>query len=130
MAAPLTALVEWLMATKLPGASAAASGILPSYHGTIVRDGYAGYHHLADAVHAWCGAHGLRDLRDLYTFDPAGQLWARSMADVLIWANKQATAARAAGQQRLDEDTWARSAPGTGARSPKESATTKAGAPR
>jgi hypothetical protein len=27
----------------------------PGYQGTIVRDGYAGYHHLSDAVHAWCG---------------------------------------------------------------------------
>jgi len=25
--------------------------------GTIVRDGYAGYAHLAEALHAWCGAH-------------------------------------------------------------------------
>jgi transposase len=37
-----------------------AGGVLPGYQGTIVRDGYAGYHHLSDAVHAWCGAHGLR----------------------------------------------------------------------
>ncbi len=102
------ACTEFLTALHTGGRSAEdidAGGILPSYHGTIVRDGYASYHHLADAVHAWCGAHGLRDLRDLYTFDPAGQPWARSMADVLIWANKQATAARAAGQQCLDEDT-------------------------
>ena len=25
--------------------------------GTIMRDGYAGYAHLTDALHAWCGAH-------------------------------------------------------------------------
>jgi transposase len=61
-----------------------AGGVLPGYTGTIVRDGYAGYDHLSGAVHAWCGAHGLRDLKGLYEFDPEGQVWARSMADLLI----------------------------------------------
>ena len=85
-----------------------AGGILPGYAGTIVRDGYAGYDHLTDAVHAWCAAHLLRDLKDLYGTDPGGQLWARSMADLLIEANKMATAARAAGQPRLTDDQLAR----------------------
>jgi transposase len=80
-----------------------AGGVLDGYAGVIVRDGYAGYRHLTDALHAWCGAHNLRDLRDLYTFDPEGQVWARSMADLLIHANAAATAARAAGRQRLDD---------------------------
>jgi transposase len=84
-----------------------AGGILPGYDGTIVRDGYAGYSHLTDALHAWCGAHNLRDLRDLYTFDPDGQVWARSMADLLIHANAAATAARAAGQPRLSDGQMA-----------------------
>jgi hypothetical protein len=30
-----------------------AGGILPGYTGTIVRDGYKGYEHLTDALHAW-----------------------------------------------------------------------------
>ena len=34
----------------------------PGSAGTFVRDGYTGYEHLTDALHAWCGAHGLRDL--------------------------------------------------------------------
>ena len=80
-----------------------AGGVLPGYTGTIVRDGYAGYAHLTDALHAWCGAHGLRDLAGLYRFDPAGQVWARAMADLLIDANAAASAARAGGQARLDE---------------------------
>jgi len=84
-----------------------AGGVLPGYAGVIVRDGYAGYDHLADALHAWCGAHNLRDLKDLYTADPDGQLWARSMADLLIDANAQATAARAAGQRTLSGDQLA-----------------------
>jgi transposase len=84
-----------------------AGGVLPGYTGTIVRDGYAGYDHLGDALHAWCGAHGLRDLAALYKFDPDGQVWARSMADLLITANKQATAARAAGQAGLSDEQLA-----------------------
>jgi transposase len=78
-----------------------AGAVLPGYAGTIVRDGYSGYDHLTSAAHAWCGAHNLRDLRDLYTADPHGQAWARAMADVLLAANAAATAARAAGQPRL-----------------------------
>jgi transposase len=101
------ACTEFLTAMHTGGRSAEdidAGHILPGYAGTIVRDGYAGYEHLSDALHAWCGAHGLRDLKGLYEFDPQGQVWARSMADLLIWANKQATAAPAAGQARLPED--------------------------
>jgi transposase len=85
-----------------------AGGILPGYAGTIVRDGYKGYEHLTDALHAWCGAHGLRDLAGLYRFDPDGQVWARSMADLLIDANAKATAARGAGQASLSDGDLAR----------------------
>ena len=78
-----------------------SGGILAGYTGTIVRDGYAGYDHLTGALHAWCGAHGLRDLAGLHRFDPDGQVWARAMADLLIDANAAATAARNAGQASL-----------------------------
>ena len=53
-----------------------AGGALPGYAGIIVRDGYAGYGHLTDALHAWCGAHLLRDLKSLYDFEPDKQAWA------------------------------------------------------
>lgn len=105
------ACTEYLTAMHTGGRSAAdidAGGVLPGYAGVIVRDGYAGYAHLTGALHAWCAAHNLRDLKDLYDFDPEGQLWARSMADLLIDANAQATAARAAGQSRLSDDQLAR----------------------
>ena len=85
-----------------------AGGVLPGYAGTIVRDGYKGYEHLTDALHAWCGAHGLRDLAGLYRFDPDGQVWARSMADLLLDANATATAARAAGHDSLNDAQLAR----------------------
>jgi transposase len=100
----------YLTAMHTGGRSAAdidAGGVLDGYSGVIVRDGYAGYSHLTDALHAWCGARNLRDLRDLYTFDPDGQVWARSMADLLIHANAAATTARAAGQPRLTAEQTA-----------------------
>jgi len=100
------ACTEFLTAMHTGGRSAEdidAGGVLPDYAGTIVRDGYAGYQHLTDALHAWCGAHGLRDLRAVHELDPDGQVWARSMADLLVWANTQATAARAAGRARLSD---------------------------
>ena len=34
----------------------------------------------------WCGAHLLRDLKDLYDFEPGKQDWARQMASLLIEA--------------------------------------------
>ncbi len=97
-----------------------AGGVLAGSTGTIVRDGDAGYAHLTDALHAWCGAHLLRDLRAVWEADPVGQGWAGSMADLLVWANKAAGAARAAGVSALDQTTldaivaWYRGAVTTG----------------
>jgi transposase len=79
-----------------------AGGVLPGYDGVIVRDGYAGYGHLTDALHAWCGVHLLRDLKGLYDFEPAKQDWASRMASLLIGARDAAAAARLAGQSALE----------------------------
>jgi len=79
-----------------------AGGVLPGYAGIIVRDGYHGYGHLTDALHAWCGAHLLRDLKDLYDFEPGQQDWASQMASLLIEARDAARDARQAGQAALD----------------------------
>ena len=78
-----------------------AGGVLPGYGGVIVRDGYAGYGHLTDALHTWCGAHLLRDLKGLYDFEPGKQEWAARMACLLIEARDAASAARLAGQSAL-----------------------------
>ena len=79
-----------------------AGGVLPGYGGVIVRDGYAGYGHLTDALHAWCGAHLLRDLKGLYDFEPGKQEWAARLACLLIEARDAASAARLAGQSALN----------------------------
>ena len=81
--------------------------MLPGYQRILVRDGYhKGYGHLTSALHAWCGAHLLRDLKDLYEFEPGGpQAWAGQMAALLIEARNAARDARAAGKRALDPGT-------------------------
>lgn len=82
-----------------------SGAVLPGYGGIIVRDGYAGYAHLTAALHAWCGAHLLRDLKGLYDFEPGQQEWASQMAGLLIEARDAAAAARSAGQASLEPGT-------------------------
>jgi transposase len=82
-----------------------AGGVLPAFTGVLVRDGYAGYEHLTGALHAWCGAHLLRDLRSISDADPDGQLWALAMANTLLEAHHAARVARAAGADVLDAVT-------------------------
>ena len=81
-----------------------AGHVLPGYAGIIVRDGYSGYSHLTGALHAWCGARLLRDLKDLYDFEPGNQDWASQMAALLIEARGAARDARAAGNAALDPE--------------------------
>jgi transposase len=98
---------QFLTAMHTGGRSKAdidAGGVLPGYTGTIVRDGYAGYRHLIDAHHAWCGAHLLRDLAAFHRADPDAQFWAAAMADTLTDAHHHAQAARAAGHDQLAPD--------------------------
>lgn len=101
------ACTEYLTLLHVGGRSSADidnGGVLKGFTGVLVRDGYPGYEHLP-AVHAWCGAHLLRDLRSISDADPEGQLWAIAMADTLIAANKAACQARTEGRDRLDPDT-------------------------
>jgi transposase len=79
-----------------------AGGVLPAFSGVLVRDGYAGYEHLTQALHAWCAAHLLRDLRSISDADPDGQLWALAMATTLIEAHHAAQQTREHGATELD----------------------------
>jgi transposase len=83
-----------------------AGGVLIEFTGVLVRDGYAGYTHLP-ALHAWCAAHLLRDLRSISDADPEHQLWATAMAGVLLDANTAAADAREHGADTLDPQTLA-----------------------
>jgi transposase len=82
-----------------------AGAVLPGYTGIIVRDGYGGYAHLTTALHAWCGAHLLRDLAAVYDTEPRLQQWAADMGLLLLDARDAAAAARAAAKDRLDPGT-------------------------
>lgn len=98
------ACTEYLTLMHVGGRSAAdidAGGVLPEFTGTLMRDGYYGYAHLP-ALHAWCAAHLLRDLRAISDADPDGQIWALAMADTLLEANQAAHHARATGADQLD----------------------------
>jgi transposase len=104
------ACTEYLTLMHVGDRSAAtidAGGVLAEFTGVLVRDGYAGYEHLT-AVHAWCGAHLLRDLRSISDADPDGQLWATAMATTLTDANRAAHQARERGADRIDEATLKR----------------------
>jgi transposase len=107
-----TRYLAWMHTGGRSGADIDAGGVLPGYDGIIVRDGYHGYTHLTSALHAWCGAHLLRDLKALHDTEPDAQEWAARMACLLLHARDAAAAARAAGQDTLDpavlEDLLAR----------------------
>lgn len=101
------ACTEYLTLMHVGGRSAEdidAGGVLTEFTGTLMRDGYYGYAHLP-AVHAWCAAHLLRDLRAVSDADPDAQIWALAMADTLLEANQAAHHARTAGADRLDHPT-------------------------
>jgi len=84
-----------------------AGGVLPDYAGIIVRDGYAGYQHFVTAVHAWCGAHSLRDLKGLHDANPAGQPGAQMMATTLVMALRETRTAHTVGAEPLPGDRLA-----------------------
>jgi len=110
------------------GATIDAGGVLTKLTGVLVRDGYVGYKHLANVLHAWCSAHLLRDLRGIHEGDPEGQLWAKAMADTLIEANRIATVARTEGRDELsvaELDVIARLYTGALARARTDNPTTK-----
>ncbi len=104
------ACTEYLTLLHVGDRSAAtidAGGVLPAFTGVLVRDGYAGYAHLP-AVHAWCAAHLLRDLRSVSDADPDGQLWATAMANALLEAHDAAGQARDRGADTLDDEALRR----------------------
>ncbi|MBI1758941.1 MAG: IS66 family transposase [Actinobacteria bacterium] len=99
------ACTEYLTVMHVGGRSGAdidAGGVLPDFTGTLMRDGYSGYTHLP-AIHAWCAAHLLRDLRSLSDADPHTQLWALAMADTLLDAHQAADRARAVDATHLPD---------------------------
>jgi transposase len=82
-----------------------AAGMLPSFHGVAVHDGWSPYWRY-EVTHALCGAHLLRELEAIS--DEPGQGWAAGMAQLLADAKTTADRARVVGAERIDDGVRAR----------------------
>jgi transposase len=90
-------------------AAHAAVGLLPTYTGTAVHDGYASYATHAGCRHALCGVHLLRELTFLAEEGaPATCRWAAAFKRALRAMKRGADRARAAGAAALDRATLGR----------------------
>jgi transposase len=98
-----TSYLTWMHTGDRSADAVDAGAVLPGYAGILVRDGYhGGYAHLAGALHAWCGAHLLRDLRDVHDAAPGEQEWAATMGCLLLRARDLAAAARREARAAID----------------------------
>jgi transposase len=71
-------------------------GILADYAGTLVHDGYASYDDFSTGLHAQCGAHLLRHLKNVGQAELFAA-WASQVTGVLMEAKAASEAAAAAG---------------------------------
>jgi transposase len=76
-----------------------AIGILPSYRGVSVHDGWATYRAYTQCRHALCNIHHLRELTFLE--EEYKQSWAKDLKQVLREMNAAVEQARAQGQSHL-----------------------------
>jgi transposase len=81
-----------------------AAGVLPAFRGVAVHDGWSPYRRYPDIAHGLCNAHHLRELQ---AAAEAGHDWAADLADVLRYAHRQVTQARARGDTSLPADVAA-----------------------
>lgn len=65
-----------------------AAGVLPAFTGIAVHDAWAPYDTYAQAGHALCGAHVLRELTAVIDTTPTGYCWARQAHDALLGLKK------------------------------------------
>jgi transposase len=79
-------------------------GILPSFRGTSVHDGWPAYTYYSQCRHSLCGAHLLRELTYIEESHPhqRGQ-WAEPMAKLLVEMKEAVERARASGRSALTE---------------------------
>jgi transposase len=59
-------------------------GILPSYRGTCVHDGWLSYTHYPECRHALCGAHLLRELTYFEELSEVTKAWATPLKELLL----------------------------------------------
>lgn len=80
-------------------------GVLPTFTGIAVHDGFFPYRHYTSATHGLCNAHHIRELTAVIERD-ASQTWATELIDVLRAANRAAHDARDQGRDALDPDAF------------------------
>jgi len=82
-----------------------ALGVLPTFSGVAVHDGFTPYRRYNDCTHALCNAHHLRELTAAE--ERGAQPWATEMACLLIELKNTVETAKHAGQTTLEPDTLA-----------------------
>jgi transposase len=85
-----TGLLTWMGMHPNRGKKAFdAFGLLTSFIGTLIHDGWKPYRDLA-CTHALCNAHHLRELT--YLFEEMGQAWAKRLIEMLVAACHEVSA--------------------------------------
>jgi transposase len=92
-------LTEYVQHSKRGALAHADIGILPSYDGTAVHDGYASYFKHIGCRHALCGVHLLRELA--FLFEEFGFVWARRLTRLLSAMKRACDKARSLGHRSL-----------------------------
>lgn len=77
-----------------------AIGVLPTYQGVSVHDGWKPYRTYTRCRHARCNIHHLRELTFLQ--EPYHQTWAKDLKEVLLQMKRAVEQARSRGEERLD----------------------------
>jgi transposase/uncharacterized coiled-coil protein SlyX len=78
------------------------AGVMPHFQGIAVHDGWPQYRAYAEATHALCNAHHLRELLAVIEQHAAEQSWAARMDALLRRLQEEVKAAKAAAEDRLD----------------------------
>lgn len=92
-------LTHYAVHAKRGSEATEAIGILPSYHGVSVHDGWKPYQTYTTCRHALCNIHHLRELTFLE--EQYQQAWARDLKTLLLEMKTAAEQARTAGLRRL-----------------------------
>ena len=83
-------------------------GLLPTFGGVAVHDGWETYRKYESATHALCNVHHLRQLQGAIERDPDTQTWAPAMDELLREIKDTVERARAQNQAALDPQVLAR----------------------
>ena len=78
-------------------------GVLQSFTGVMVHDGWEPYKTFTAATHGLCNAHHLRELQKI-SEDTPELGWAKQMSEFLVSTHRQVQAAKARGDTRLSNE--------------------------